>query len=405
MKLAIIMPPIYPLPSLNGGGVERLTEIFLRGNEHSPDPIDITLFCRWDSRSEEAAKEFLHTRFVYVHTTKSEPLSNRFECRLRKKIGQITPVRRDYLRGLLRELKRGEYDEILLENCFEFARDLSRATKKPLILHAHNRFFGEDFPDAAKSFRYINKFIFVSEYLKSSAVAAGVPSERSEVLYDCVDTSLFDARRFDDIRAEKRAKYGLGDDDMLAVFVGLLTPEKGSVELVKALAQSNFSAAKLKLLIVGSAQYGENMRDDYREQLELAAPEGRVIFTGSVKSASTARFLARADFAVVPSVWEEPAGLPVLEAMSTGLTLIVSDSGGIGEYAGEYADAGGCIVVKRGLGYVNSLAKAIDKTAERLHSDPGWRRENAAAARRIAEKYDSGAYYDRLREIIKNENN
>jgi spore coat protein SA len=400
MKLAIVMPPYHPMPPSTGGGVERLCDILIRSNEISNNPLDIIVFSRYDENAAEAAKEFLHTQFVYLDTTKSEPSLNRFERGLRKKLGYHTPVRYDYLRALKKALSDMEFDEILLENCFEFARPIYKLTSIKPIFHAHNCFFGEEYTDAPKSYSAIKKFIFVSEYLKNAAIKSGVPSDKCSVLYDCVDTGMFDALRYAEIREEKRAKYGLTNDDILAVFVGRLTPEKGVVELVKAIDQSNYSESKLMLLIVGSAHYGEDIRDEYREILERAAPEGKVIFIGSVKPTSTARFLARADFAVVPSIWEEPAGLQVLEAMSIGLPLIVSDSGGIGEYAGEYIKAGGCEVVKRGLGYVNSLACAIDKIAMRLHSDPEWRLNNAEAARKCALEFDSCRYYEKFIELI-----
>ena len=102
----------------------------------------------------------------------------------------------------------------------------------------------------------------------------------------------------------------------------------------------------------------------------------------------------------MPSVWEEPAGLPVLEAMAIGLPLIVSDSGGIGEYTAEYAKTDGCVTVKRGLGFVTSIAEAIDRFAERLHSDRGWAGEIAAAARRSASRFDSAGYYFSFLDII-----
>ena len=77
------------------------------------------------------------------------------------------------------------------------------------------------------------------------------------------------------------------------------------------------------------------------------------------------------------------------EALSTGLPTIVSDAGGIPEYA-----AGDAVTtVPRGLGYVTSLAKAIDKTCAALR-DPDKRRALGEAARAQAMKFDSGMYYE-----------
>lgn len=386
MKLAVIMPPINPMPPVVGAGLERLIDTFARENERAGDPIEITIFSRVDSRSAELAKEFRHTEFVYLNTTRSEPSSNRLERLLHcRKSGEN--VRFDYLRELKKAFRGREFDEILLANCFEFAKHIAKFTKKQPILYARGLFGEKSF---TKEIHYIKRFIFSSEFLKNAAVRAGVPAERSSVVRDSVDLAMFDPVRFKEIRTEKRAKYGLSDDDILLVFVGRLVPDKGVIELVKAVAGSTWNRSKLSLLLVGSAQLGEDVRDEYREMLESAAPEGKIIFIGSVKPTSTARFLARADIAVVPSIWDEPAGLPVLEPMAIGLPIIASDSGALSEYAAGLGE--GCTIVKRGLGYVNSLSKAIDATAARL-DEPGWREKVAAESRKAAEKFSSTVYY------------
>ena len=385
MKLAIIMPSIHPMPPIVGAGLERLIDIFLHENEKSEIPLEITVFSRSDVRSAELAKNFSRSKFVYLNTTRSEPDSNRIECFFAQKIG-VAPMRFDYLRELKKALKGREFDEILLANCLEFAKPLAKFMKKSLIVYERGTISVPDWAD----FRFVKHFIFSSEYTKNAAIDVGVPSERASVVYDAVDTEMFDSSRFTAIRAEKRAKYGLSDDDILLVFVGRLVPDKGVIELIKAVAQSSWNSSKLKLLLVGSAQLGEDVRDEYREMLESAAPEGKIIFIGSVKPTSTARFLARADIAVVPSIWDEPAGLPVLEPMAIGLPIIASDSGALSEYAAGLGE--GCTIVKRGLGYVNSLSKAIDATAARL-DEPGWREKVAAESRKAAEKFSSTVYY------------
>lgn len=406
MKLLIIMPPHYAMPPTRGGSVERLTEILIRCNEAAPKPWEITVLSRRDERTADSAA-YAHTRFVYTDTTRSEPPSNRLECAVRKKFGSVTPVRWDYVRAIKKAVGGEAFDEILLENCFELARPLYKIFgKKQMILHAYGRFFGEEHPDAPRAYRCVRRFLFPSEALRREALAVGVPAKRSSLLHDCVDMSLFDRARYADIRDEKRAKYGLESGDILGIFVGRLTPEKGVLELIKAMGQTTYGKTRLKLLIVGASQYGKELRDEYREELEAAAPEGKIVFVGSVRTASAARFFARADFAVVPSLTEKPAGLPVLEAMASGLPLIVSDADTVGEYTAGLRNAmpDACVTVKRGLGYVTSLAKAIDGMAERLHDDPAFAAEAADAARRCAEDYDSQRYLQLFCENIEERN-
>ena len=387
MKLAIIMPPTASMPLVSGGGVERLCELFIRENDHEKTPLEITVISRYDEQSEAISDKYKHTKFLYVRIPRSEPPANVLISKLTK-----NPIRHDYQTGVIKLLNEIEFDELILENCCEFASSLSRKFKISPILHAHSRFFGSEFGHMKKGINRIKKFIFVSDFLKNAAIANGVPEEKCTVVRNCVDTAEFDASRFIDIRKEKRQQYSLSDDDILAIFVGRLTPEKGALELVKALSHSEYSDSRLKLLIVGSAQYGMNVHDDYRTELEVAAAKNRVIFIGSVKSASTARFLARADMAIIPSIFDEPAGLPVLEALSSGLPIIVTDSGGIPEYTqGLYKDA--LITVERGLGMIGSLTKAVDQLAKRLHDTLGLRDGIAEKSRAHAALFSFSKYH------------
>ena len=415
MKLAIILPPIYTMPPVSGGGIERLADTFCRLNETSAEPLEIVVFSR--GNLENAPKsDYIHTKFTYINVTRSEPLSNRFAAKLR---GDSSGTRFDYLRGLIDELKSADFDAILLEDCFEFAKYLSRFAKA-IFLHAHHRFFdvekamcesGRSRRSARARFGSVTKFVFPSKFMCKMAIRLGVPQKKTVILHDCVDVAEFDARRFSEIREEKRSKYRLGENDILGVFVGRLTPERGAVELVKAVSETEYSASALKLLIVGSSEYGADIRDEYRDQLESAAPavdfsdtseqfSGKVIFIGSVKTTSTARFLSRADFAVVPSVADEPGGLPVLEAMACGLPLIVSDSGALAEYVGDFAQKGGCRIVPRGLGYTASLSKAIDELAAELHDSPKRKKELSEAARECALNFRAEKYYPEMRKIL-----
>jgi len=394
MKLAIVMPPMASMPLVSGGGVERLCELFFRENERSEKPFDITVISRYDEASETLSDKYEHVKFLYVKIARSEPPSSVFMSKLTGK-----PMRHDYLKGVIKHLKSIRFDELMLENCAEFAQTLAKKFKVKPILHAHGRFFGTDRKGWKGMLAYVKRYIFVSEFLRNDAVKCGVPEELCSVVRNCVDINEFDAERFTEQRQEKRAQYGLSDGDLLGIFVGKLTPEKGALELVKAIAHSEYSQSKMRFLIVGSAQYGMNIVDDYRNELEVAAAKGRVIFIGSVKSSSTARFLARADFAVVPSVWDEPAGLGVIEALSSGLPIIVTDSGGIPEYTDGLSE-NVCTTVKRGIGFVGSLTKAIDKTAARIHSDVDIRTVIAKEARSHAATFDVCEYYANMRNAM-----
>jgi glycosyltransferase involved in cell wall biosynthesis len=70
--------------------------------------------------------------------------------------------------------------------------------------------------------------------------------------------------------------------------------------------------------------YGPSLREGLSE-----AARPRVRFTGSVAHAETPPFYWAAAIFVFPPVWDEPFGLPVIEAMAAGLPVVATDVGGI----------------------------------------------------------------------------
>ena len=82
-----------------------------------------------------------------------------------------------------------------------------------------------------------------------------------------------------------------------------------------------------------------------------------------------------ADLFVFPSVWEEPFGMPNIEAMACGVPVIATRSGGIPEFV-RHGETG--LLVERGD--ADDLAKAIITVL----SDATLRCSMAEAGRRLA---------------------
>ena len=89
-----------------------------------------------------------------------------------------------------------------------------------------------------------------------------------------------------------------------------------------------------------------------------------------------------ADIAVVPSMWEEPFGLTVVEAMAAGLPLITTRSGGIPEICEGVAT----IIDREDI--VNNLASAILD----LYDHPEKRKQMAAASLERSKLFTKDSY-------------
>ena len=99
------------------------------------------------------------------------------------------------------------------------------------------------------------------------------------------------------------------------------------------------------------------------------------------------------DIAIVPSIWEEPAGLVAIEALSSGLPLIVTNSGGLKEYVNEDS----AIIVEKNEQLINNIAKGL----KRLIEDEKLRENMAKEARKQGEKYNTKKYYTDFINLLK----
>jgi glycosyltransferase involved in cell wall biosynthesis len=145
----------------------------------------------------------------------------------------------------------------------------------------------------------------------------------------------------------------LAGDRPVVAFVGRLNRWKGHDVFVEAIARLADRHPNARFVIAGSAPPGEEGR---REELDARIRElgiaDRVEVLGFVPDGAAVFDAAR--IAVVPSIWPEPFGLTVLEAMRAGCATIATRHGG----ATELIEDG-----KTGLlvtpGDVEALASAI----------------------------------------------
>jgi len=146
-------------------------------------------------------------------------------------------------------------------------------------------------------------------------------------------------------------KYGLLYKKYV-LFVGTVQPRKNLVALVEAFSQTKIP----KLVIAGSIGW-------MAEEI-LGAPlkwgvQDRVMFTGRVSDLELELLYQGAGLYVQPSI-TEGFGLPILEAMMTGVPVISSDGGALPEVVGK----AGLIV---GLG--NEFEQRLTKAMKLMTSD------------------------------------
>lgn len=134
-----------------------------------------------------------------------------------------------------------------------------------------------------------------------------------------IDTALFDPRRRS---RELRHRWGVNDDELVALYVGRLAPEK-NLDMVaqsfKALRSHHHLNARMVWVGDGPA----------RAELEAQNPDH--VFAGMKSGEELAAHYASADIFLFPSL-SETFGNVTLEAMASGLAVLAYDYAAAAEY-------------------------------------------------------------------------
>lgn len=343
MKVAFLSNGTSPVPATKGGAVENLIEDLLDENEKKHS-FDFSVLSLYEEKAEEKSKKYKNSNFYFV---KCPSVINRLDkCvywiakNLLKKANLIS------YRYILRRLYvMSKFLEILLENEFNrlvlvtnstlfFVLKNKRIAKKykgKVIYYLHNEV--RSLFKCEKEAASIRSLIGISEFVNNS-FRKQVPSLKDEqcfVLKNGVDTEKFTTIDEGKIK-EYRARFGLREEDFVVVFAGRLVDEKGALETIKAIKDCKDES--IKLLIVGAGFYSSDIVDNYTLELQKEAEDikDKIVFTGYIDYEDMPSIYQLGNVAVLPSMWEEPAGMTMVEAVVSGLPLITTNSGGIPEY-------------------------------------------------------------------------
>jgi UDP-glucose:(glucosyl)LPS alpha-1,2-glucosyltransferase len=124
------------------------------------------------------------------------------------------------------------------------------------------------------------------------------------------------------------------------VYAGRFVPEKGVLELAKALAEILPFFPKWKVIFIGAKGFGHIAgRSKYEQQVyaALVTVAKQVEFRGHIPQIEVMEILAQSSVTVVPSICGEAFGRVALEAMLMANAVIVSNYGALPEVAGDAA--------------------------------------------------------------------
>ena len=173
-------------------------------------------------------------------------------------------------------------------------------------------------------------------------------------------------------------RHHQASEPLVIGFAGRIIEKKGVHLLLEAaqMLASNPQTNHFKLRFIGSKsiQPGETL-SPYEQQLHAQAkPLGpQVEWVGIVPRDQMPAQLAGCDIFCVPSIWEEPFGLSLLEGMASGAAVVVSRRGGIPEVARDAA-----------LYFEPPQAEALAQNLAKLIENPALLRESQQKSRERA---------------------
>jgi L-malate glycosyltransferase len=169
----------------------------------------------------------------------------------------------------------------------------------------------------------------------AEGVHAAVGQAQLRVIYNGIDTEVWDPARVDRERARATLPEARGSDLLLGV-VAQLSPWKGQDTAIEALRQLRADGINAHLLLIGSAKFvdratrfdNEAYVASLHELARRAGLEGHVSWLGEREDVR--ELMSTLDVLLLPS-WEEPFGRALIEAMALRVPVIATDVGGPAE--------------------------------------------------------------------------
>ena len=343
MKIAFLTDGKFPVPATKGGAVENLIEDLLNENEKEHH-MDFSVLSVYEEQAYIKSNKYKWSDFYFVKCPKIVSWLDKCTYWIAKRVlhrKNLISYRYIFQRIFVMSkypaiLKKHDFDRIVLvTNSTLFLvlknKKLAKKYENKVIYYLHNEV--RSIFKCEKEVASIHSLIGVSKFVNNSfkSLMPNLNDNQCFVLKNGIDTNRFfskDERKINVFRA----KFGLKQSDFVVIFAGRLVDEKGALETIKAIKKCNDK--DIKLLIVGGGFYSSDIVDDYMIALrnEANGIEDRIIFTGYIDYDDMPIIYHLGNVAVLPSMWDEPAGMTMVEAVISGLPLITTYSGGIPEY-------------------------------------------------------------------------
>lgn len=394
MNVLIVSPCVnLPIPAVHGGAVSTLIEYLIKENEIEKK-MNLTVLSIYDADAQKESEKYPHTKFEFIHSIKVlDWCDNLLDEML--SFGKKDNNRHQYFRKqrslkyISHYMKKYDFDKVVFQNSgylLNVLKDTSLAEKYKgkLYYHLHN-----DIPDNISTTAVCQcKLLLISEYLKKhiNKVCGKDMSSQCKIVKNGFDCTHFAQELPEREKLTLRQKLGIAPEKKIVMFAGRIVAAKGIAELTQAIEE--LKRDDIVLMVVGAHNFGTGQSSIFQKEMEqcFVTLGEKVRFTGYVPYEEIWKYYKLADVAVLPSVWEEPAGLTMIEACAAGIPLITTKSGGIP----EYVPANNVILLERDKNIVGNISDGIEKI---LNNSAEWKAKALNAQEYVEQKFTTKEYY------------
>jgi|GEM_PF-1897410 len=346
-KILLISPMLLPIPAVGGGAIETLITSLVDKNEEM-NTFSFVVLSIYDS--EAASHHYKNAKIIYLdnyHFVDNKGrkeksffltifrllsivaellFANKFMSRVFR-YRHFYPLR--FFSFLCYRIAKREKVDLIIDEMGGVSPELALLPKRfgedKSYLHIH---FSKKVPN--KWNHWFKNTISVSDFSKRLWLSSGFTEGRHFVLNNCIEKKYLPQLNTDEIAFEKR-KLNINDNNFIFLYIGRISVEKGTKELINAF--SMIKDDNIRLVVIGSVAFSIKTTSSYYEEvINLINMDKRIIYIGYVPNHELNRYYSVADVLVIPSICEEGGPLVPLEAITKGLPIICTKSGGLLDY-------------------------------------------------------------------------
>lgn len=362
---------MLPVPPVKGGAIEHWVHQVV--NKLNPQQFEITVISRPSGlHSSEPV------RYVGIPWTNTEKAFYWLKERVswRNPLRYLAKIQNVVAYGLRVTAQVKDAAIVVVHNEPNLLLLMRKQARQQWILHMHNNHLNHAIFKSLyqRMLHQVDLVICVSAYIQRMAQQTYPQhAHKFVVLFNATDTELFQPYG-QTAQAAVSELLQLPEATPLVLYVGRLTQEKGVDVLIQAFKQTLLTHPNVRLVIAGSSFFEGAAITAYQKRLaDIARPiANHIVFTGYIPHAQLKHLYAAANIVVLPSVWQDPCPLVVLETMASGTCIIASRVGGVPE------------VVEHGVNGVLVMPNQVDELAQALSTllaEPQRASQMAQAAR------------------------